>query len=44
MWKKNEVVIVLDNGIDIEEVASTASCCKGRPSAASSGGGDPIRS
>ncbi len=35
--EKNEMVIVLDCGKDIEEVAAEASCCLGKPVAASSG-------
>ena len=35
--EKNELVIVLDCGKDLEEVAATATCCKGKPSVASSG-------
>jgi hypothetical protein len=40
--KKNELVIVLDCGMDLAEVAAEMACCKGRPSASSAG--DPIRS
>jgi hypothetical protein len=40
--EKNEVVIVLDCGMDLAEVAAEMACCKGRPSVSSST--DPIRS
>ena len=40
--EKNELVIVLDHGKELAEVAATAACCSGKPSAASSG--DPARS
>ncbi|MDO9041224.1 MAG: hypothetical protein Q7U64_02630 [Desulfocapsaceae bacterium] len=40
--EKTEMVIVLDCGKNLEEVAATAACCIGKPSAASSG--DPARS
>lgn len=40
--EKNEVVIVLDCGKDIDEVAAEGACCIGKPVAASSG--DPARS
>jgi hypothetical protein len=32
--EKNEMVIVLDCGKDLAEVAATAACCSGKPSAA----------
>lgn len=32
--EKNEAVIVLDRGQDLEEVAIAAYCCRGKPSAA----------
>ncbi|MDO9068034.1 MAG: hypothetical protein Q7W05_06220 [Deltaproteobacteria bacterium] len=35
--EKTETVIVLDRGKELEEVAAEATCCQGRPSAASSG-------
>ena len=34
--EKNEVVIVLDRGQELEEVAAEATCCKGRPNASTS--------
>ncbi len=40
--EKNEVVIVLDCGMELAEVAVEGACCKGKPSLASST--DPIRS
>ncbi len=30
--EKNEVVIVLDCGMDLAEVAVEGTCCKGKPS------------
>jgi hypothetical protein len=39
--EKNEEVIVLDRGQELEEVAATAVCCLGKPSAPSSG--DAVR-
>jgi hypothetical protein len=42
--KNNELVIVLDCGKDLAEVAAEMTCCKGRPSAASAGDGDQARS
>lgn len=38
--EKNEMVIVLDCGKELEEVATEMACCLGRPSAAA--GGDSI--
>jgi hypothetical protein len=38
--EKKEMVIVLDYGKELEEVASEMACCKGRPAAAASG--DPV--
>ena len=35
--EKRDVVIVLDCGKELAEVAATAGCCLGKPSAASSG-------
>jgi hypothetical protein len=32
--EKNEVVIVLDRGKDLEEVADATYCCQGKPSSA----------
>jgi len=40
--EKNEVLIVLDCGKDLEEVAAEATCCKGRPSLSATV--DPVRS
>lgn len=34
--EKNEMVIVLDCGKDLAEVAAEAACCQGKPSVASS--------
>jgi hypothetical protein len=31
--EQNEVVIVLDRGMEPEELAAEGTCCKGRPSA-----------
>lgn len=42
--EKNEVVIVLDCGMDLEDVACEMACCKGKPSVAASGDGNSIRS
>jgi hypothetical protein len=42
--EKNELVIVLDCGKDLADVAAEMTCCKGKPSAASAGDGDQIRS
>lgn len=39
--EKNEEVIVLDRGQELAEMAATAGCCIGKPSAASSG--DSVR-
>jgi len=38
--EKNELVIVLDCGKDLAEVAAEGACCSGKPSAAASG--DPV--
>ena len=40
--EKNELVIILDCGMELAEVAVEGTCCKGRPSASSTT--DPIRS
>ena len=37
---KNEEVVVLDCGKDVDEVAAMGTCCKGRPSAASAASAD----
>jgi len=38
--EKRDLVIVLDCGKELEEVAATAACCSGKPVAASSASAD----
>jgi hypothetical protein len=38
--EKNELVIVLDYGKDLEEVATEAACCIGKPSMAATASAD----
>jgi hypothetical protein len=38
--EKNEEVVVLDCGKDVDEVAATGICCIGRPSVASTASAD----
>ena len=40
---KNELLIVLDCGTKLEEVAAEMACCKGKPSVAAAGDGDQAR-